>query len=177
MDEQKQSGAIRKFISKLMSIFAIGIIVYWCVLFLNNLWYESKIPRNFDARWEGEFVSIMHPTSGKLLARLPDPIPRDQEFEFEAVVYYNIWSFFLTGKMARADFVGYVGSKGGLTTGKETRPTVSPRHFSFSLKGGGSQFPHDIKYTSTFDLGDQYVAGSYSVQYGMDIGYFSLKKF
>jgi hypothetical protein len=177
MNDSKQGGMVRKYATRLAGLISAGIIVYSCVLFLNNIWYEFNIPRDFrDAKWEGEFVSAKHPTSGKLLARLPDPIPRDQEFEFELVVYYNIWSFFLTGKTARADFVGYLSGKGPVTAGAETRPSVIPRHFSFSLKGGTTPFPHDIKYTATIDRDDQFVAGSYSAQAAFDVGYFSMKK-
>lgn len=177
MNNGKKGGLTRKYITKLTGLIAVGVIVYWCVLLLNNIWYEMSVPRDFrDARWEGEFFSAKHPTSGKLLARLPDPIPRDQEFEFELLVYYNVWSFFLTGKTARADFVGYLSGKGPVTAGTEMRPTVIPRHFSFSLKGGTTPFPRDIKYTATIDRDDQFVAGSYSAQASFDVGYFSMNK-
>ena len=177
MNQVKQAGLVRKYAVRVAVVVTMGIIVYWCAFLLNNLWYEAAIPRDFgDARWEGEFASVKHPTSGKLLARLPDPVPRDREFEFEAVVYYDIWSLFLTGKMARAEFVGYLSSEKPVTVGAETRPSVIPRHFSFRLKGGSTPFPEDITYTATFDRDDQFVVGSYSAQGAFDVGYFSMKK-
>lgn len=177
MNDSKQLGVVRKHTAIIAIFISAGIIVYWCMLLLNNAVYEFNIPRDFrEARWEGEFVSAKHPTSGRLLVRLPDPVPRNQEFEFEAVFYHNIWSLFLTGETACADFVGYLSDQNPVTAGAETHQSVIPRHFSFRLKGGGTPFPEDIKYTATFDRDDQFVAGSYSAQAAFDVGYFSMKK-
>ncbi len=171
-----KTGGFWKY-NKLANLITAGLFVYAGVILSNHFWYKYNIPNDFqNAKWEGEFVSVKHPTSGKLLAQLPDPIPRDREFEFEAVVYYNIWSGFLTGKIARADFIGYLNSQAPITSGEETRQSVIPRHFSFFSKGGATPFPKDIRYTATIDRDDQYFAGSYSAQNGYDVGHFSLKK-
>jgi hypothetical protein len=177
MNRPTAIAAERKLQFKLLRWLGVGVLLYLLAVSVNYLWYEYSIPRDFrDARWEGEFSSAKHPTSGKVLARLPDPIPRDQEFEFELVVYYDIWSFFLTGKTARAEFIGYLGSEGLPAAGNETRQSVIPRHFSFQLKGGSTPFPDDIRYTATLDRDDQFIAGSYSAQAAFDVGHFHMNK-
>jgi hypothetical protein len=167
----------RKVVVGLAMLLSAGLLMYWGALVANDFWYEKSIPRDFHgARWEGGFTSAKHPTSGRLLFRLPDPIPRDREFDFEGILYYNLWSGFLTGKMARAEFVGFLGGDTGVSAGEETRPTVQPRHFSFRFKGGTTPFPADIRYMAIFDRDDMYVAGSYSAQNGFDVGSFHLRK-
>jgi hypothetical protein len=174
---EKPMKVLRNVIVGLAMFLSAGLLLYWGGLAFNDFRYERTIPRDLqDARWEGEFTSAKHPTSGRLLFRLPDPIPRDQEFEFEGALYYNVWSGFLRGKMARAEFVGFLGSESGVSAGEETRPTVQPRHFSFRFKGGTTPFPADIRYMAIFDRDDMYVAGSYSAQDGFDVGSFYLKK-
>jgi hypothetical protein len=137
---------------------------------------HNSVGRAKDARWEGSFTSSKHPTSGRLLARLPDPIPRDTEFEFELIVYYNLWSLFLTGKTARASFVGYLSSQSPASVGAESRASVVPRQFSFHLKGGSTGFPKDITYIAIPDAEDQFIAGAYSAQASFDVGSFSIQK-
>ena len=177
MRVSKPVSAVRGIAAVVAAIVVSAVFAYGCALLVNDAWYEASIPRDFgDARWEGRFTSAVHPTSGRLLARLPDPIPRDVEFDFEIVVYYNVWSLFLTGKTARAEFVGYLSSQGPVAAGGETRPSVAPRQFSFKLKGGSTAFPSDIAYTATFDRDERFLAGSYSAQRAYDVGYFTMKK-
>jgi hypothetical protein len=79
---------LRKVVVGLAVLLSVGLLLFWGAHLANDFWYEQSIPRDFQgARWEGEFTSTKHPTSGRLLVRLPDPIPRDEEFDFEGVLY------------------------------------------------------------------------------------------
>lgn len=168
------------------------LIVYVVVIGINEAWFRFSVgTKVWNSPWTGKFSSTKYAVSGRLLADLPDPLPRNQKFEFDAVIYYNIWSMSLTGRYARAVFVGYVEEEGRASTGKETRQIQVPRSFSFKLKeSGGSSFARDISYTAHIGRktvksflfprphlgGDAYIAGGYIVGSGEDVGTIQLQK-
>ena len=170
-------GVASRLLVGLSGVVAVGVFAVVVARVVNTIRYQQSVPRDLhNARWEGDFVSSRQPVSGRMIARLPDPLPRDQKFAFELMVYYNVWSFFLSGKTARADFIGYLSSRSPAVVGAESRASVIPRQFSFELKGGSSGFPEDIVYVAILSEDNQYISGAYSASSGFDVGTFSMRK-
>ena len=156
-------------------------LIVWCVLLFaavviaNEAVFRLRVGSEaWNGSWKGAFSSTMQPVSGHLLVDLPDPLPRNEPFEFEAVIYYNIWSLFRTGNYARLTFTGKLQSEETVSTETESRQIRVPRQFSFKSRSGGG-LP-DIVYTATIGPADTYIAGSYMVGDGVDIGTIELVK-
>src|SRR5262249_31368198 len=95
-----------RWIGRLLLVLPMLLFVYALVKFVDFAWYRVAIPVGFrDANWSGSWeTKVYGGLSGRLLVRLPDPLPVGQEFKAEALVYYPIYSVWKTGQFVRMDF-------------------------------------------------------------------------
>ena len=103
------------------------VVFYLVAPLVNSLWFLCVRPANFHAvqwsgTWQSESLSLI---SGRIVAKLPDTIPRDQAFSVEAMVYYNLWCPYRAGNCVPMKLAGYFGSEssGG---GSSATPVIVP---------------------------------------------------
>jgi hypothetical protein len=80
---------LRKCGKLLLWVLPVVLALYIVVMGLDFLGYRSQVPMRFrDANWEGHWATHRFwPLAGRLLVRLPDPIPDGIDFKAEAMVY------------------------------------------------------------------------------------------
>ena len=115
-------------------------------------------------------------TSGRLVVRLPDPIPKDQEFDVDSLVYYRIWSPYRTGRTMPMKMVGYLATNQSGGGSNAASPVVVPQHYTFKFKGGDDPSAQLIDYVATSDTEDTIIVGGYRSRSPHDLGRFALMK-
>ena len=153
-----------------------GLVVCLIVLpIVDRVWFALSAPSAYDdARWRGEwnseeFLSV----SGRIIAKLPDPIPRDQEFDVDALVYYRITSLYRTGCAVPMKMVGYLPSGGSGGGSGSVTPTRAPPRMTFKLKGDDPS-KQSIDYVATTDDHVTLIVGGYRSTSPYDMGRFVL---
>ena len=84
------------------------LAIYVAANLADYCWYRAQIPIGFhDADWTGKWDTEQYlGTTGRLLVRMPDPLPENTDFKAEALVYYPIYCPWKTGQFVKMDFVG-----------------------------------------------------------------------
>lgn len=147
--------------------------VYLLALLADFTWYRAHIPPGFrDARWSGSWeTSNYGGLAGRLLVLLPDPIPEDEDFRAEALVYYPIYSVWQTGRFVRIDFGGRYSPE-GITAGRSTEPI--PGGGVLRFKGiAGRQV---VEYSALVDGGRTRIVGGYLSADPYDYGHFFIRR-
>ena len=161
--------------------FIIGglfLAVYFGLPLLNRIWFRFACPADFRSApwagtWQSESFSLI---SGRIAAKLPNPIPRDEAFTVEAIVYYDLWCPYRTGSCVPMTLAGYFGSdsSGAGSTG-QTPVTVPPR-LTLSFKGGSGPSAQTVDYVATSDTQTSVIVGGYRSQGPYDMGRFGLSR-
>jgi hypothetical protein len=160
-------------------VLACLVGLYFVVPLADRLWYGARLPSTHrDAEWLGTWQSDQVSfVSGRLLARLPDPIPRDQEFDVEALVYYRIWCPYRTGSFVPMKMVGYLpADESGGSGGNADSPVKVPARLTFKFKGEPGPQQQTIDYVATSDSGSTVFVGGYRSAGPFDMGHFTLAK-
>ena len=86
---------IRRWGIRCLWLLPLILALYVTVMGVDFVWYRSHVPVRFQsANWEGRWVTHQYwGLSGRLLVRLPDPLPEDVDFKAEALVYYPCTAF------------------------------------------------------------------------------------
>ena len=83
--------AIRRWVSRLLWVLPAILVIYSLAKLSDYAWYRATVPVGFrDANWSGEWETKRYGLSGRLLVRMPDPLPVDEDFKVEAMLYYPI---------------------------------------------------------------------------------------
>lgn len=169
---------------KLTKIFfkiaGIGILIILIANITNAIFLKSSIPEKFkDAKWEGNWKSgSFSLIGGKIIANLPEEIPNNEEFEVEAMIYYNIWSIYKMGGIKEFKLIGMLGddnSGGGENMVKENRELKPSPSFNFKAKvfGSGNQ---KIDYSGIANRSKSIIVGGYKSSNPGDLGNFKIKR-
>jgi len=155
----------------LMWALTVIVAVYALAKVADLAWYHSRFPDGFqNANWSGKWESEVYGgIGGSLLVRLPDPMPENEDFKAEALVYYPIYSLWKTGQFVPMDFTGRL-STGSSSAGGQTEAPI-PGKLSFKGMIGNQT----IDYVAIVDDGRQRIAGSYLSRNPNDHGLFSLR--
>jgi hypothetical protein len=137
-------------------------------------WYRSHIPVRFrDANWEGRWETRRFwGLSGRLLVRLPDPLPEGVNFKAEALVYYPVYSVWRTGQFVRMDFTGHFRPESPASGGQTTNTIPSG---GGTLKFKGIVGKQVVEYTALLDDSRSVIVGSYLSRWPDDYGHFWLR--
>jgi hypothetical protein len=164
----------RKWGTRLLRIFA-GILAVYCVVKAADFaWFRSQLPEGFqDANWTGHWQTEEYGgLSGRLLVRLPDPLPENQDFKAEALVYYPVYSVWKTGEFVSMDFAGNFSPDTPDTGGKSTN-TIPGGGGKLKFKGvAGNQV---VEYAALIDPSRTRMVGGYLSQRPYDYGYFVIR--
>jgi hypothetical protein len=156
-------------------VLPILLAVYVVVTLADYCWYRVQIPIGFhDANWTGKWNTEQYlGTTGRLLVRMPDPLPEDVDFEAEALVYYPISSPWKTGQFVKMDFVGHFSPDAPASAGKSTNRIPG---------GGGGKLKFKavldnqvVDYVAILDESRTRVAGSYLSHSPDDYGFFWIR--
>jgi hypothetical protein len=167
-----------KWKKRLLVVAAVLIVIYFALPILDHVWFTFHIPSDFsDARWRGDWNSdYFSPVSGRLLVKMPDPVPKDQEFDIDALVYYRIWSPYRTGGTVRMKMVGYLASGASGGGGNADGPVIVPPHYTFKFKASDGPSAQMIDYVATSDAHDTMIVGGYRSAGPYDMGRFALTR-
>ncbi len=161
----------------MVTLLVAALAIWFFSSLIDHFWFIQQIPSDYaDAQWSGEWqsdrVSIV---SGRLVAILPEPIPRDEEFDVDAIVYYRIWCPYRSGSVVPMKMVGFLPSEDSSARGGNTdTPVVIPATFSF--KGGDGPSEQTIDYVATTDEDATIFVGGYRSSGPSDMGRFVLEK-
>lgn len=100
-------GWVACWLRRLVGLALIAAMLWGGVVGADYLWYRLRLPVSFyGANWSGGWQSRVWGLRGRLVVRLPDPLPENEDFQAEALVYYPIYSGWKTGQFVRMDFRG-----------------------------------------------------------------------
>ncbi|UKN03809.1 hypothetical protein K6119_09930 [Paracrocinitomix mangrovi] len=172
-----KNGKLKKRALIFLSIFIFG----WLAIVLANYFnYRSKIPSEYgESYWTGEWESDDYfMISGRIVADLPENITPNQEFEFNATIYYDLWSLYKTGETHEIIMVGVFSNK--MTEGDNSEnPTETEYTVKFNIKNPTSESyisEQQISYSGNCDKDFTKVSGYYATVNPSDNGAFYIDK-
>ena len=151
--------------------------LYVGVSLVNALWFWLSIPAELrDDTWKGTWNSNCYSfTSGRIVAKLPDPIPKGMSFQVDAAVYYNLWCPYRTGHTKRIRLTGLFSRDNSGFGDNAVSPLISkPWNLSFKFKDGSGTYEQIIDYVATTDQSETLIAGGYRSSVPPDLGQFAL---
>ena len=167
-------SVIKKFGRFLLWVLPVLLAIYVVAKLADYCWYRVQIPIGFhDANWTGKWDTEQYlGTTGRLLVRMPDPLPENTDFKAEALVYYPIYCPWKTGQFVKMDFVGNFSPDTPATAGKSTN----------RIPGGGGKLKFKatlgdqvVDYVAIIDESHTRIAGSYQSQAPYDYGFFWIR--
>lgn len=172
-DEYLLKDAARKWGRRLLWAGLALLALYVLVLLADFLWFRTQVPAGFqNANWSGEWETQQYwGFSGRLLVRLPDPLPENQDFKAEALVYYPIYSGWKTGRFIKMDFTGHFSPDTSASGGQSTNPI--PGGGKLKFKGAvGNQV---VEYVALIDDSRMRIVGGYVSRSPFDYGNFFIR--
>ena len=168
--------SFRRWGNRCLWLLPLVLALYITVMGVDLVWYRSHVPVRFQsANWGGRWESRqVWGVSGRLLVRLPDPLPEDVDFKAEALVYYPVYSVWRTGQFVKMDFIGHFRPESPTSGGQTTN--------SLPLGGGMLKFKsvvgnQVVEYAALIDERGTNIVGGYLSRNPEDIGNFSLNRF
>jgi hypothetical protein len=169
-------AAAQRWGKRCLFLLPVLLALYITVLGVDFIWYRSHIPVRFQsANWEGRWVTHQYwGLSGRLLVRLPDPLPEGVDFKAEALIYYPVCSIWRTGQFVRVDFMGHFRPELP-TSGGQTTNSIPTGGEMLKFKGVvGNQV---VEYAALVDDHGRNIVGGYLSQNSDDRGHFWLSLF
>jgi hypothetical protein len=164
----------RKWRKRLLWVLPVLLAIYLLVRVTDYVWYRTQRPADFrDANWSGEWRTTKYGgLSGRLLVRLPDPLPENKDFKAEAMVYYPVYSTWKTGQFVRMEFTGHFTPDAPTSAGQSTNDI--PGGGKLKFKGVvGNQV---VDYTAIIDENRKVVTGGYLSYSPDDYGSFWIER-
>jgi hypothetical protein len=164
----------RKWGKRLLWVLPALLAVYGVVKLADFVWFRSQIPIGFqDANWSGGWQTEQYGSlSGRLLVRLPDPLPENQDFKAEALVYYPVFSGWKTGQFVKMDFAGHFTPDAPASSGQSAN----------AIPGGGGKLKFKgvagkqvVEYVALVNKTRSRIVGGYLSSSPYDYGYFTIR--
>lgn len=164
------SEAGRRWGRRLLWALPILLALYILVRVTDSVWYAARRPADFrDANWSGEWRTARYGgLTGRLLVKLPDPLPENSDFKAEALVYYPVYSVWKTGQFVRMDFTGHFTPDAPTSAGKSTNDIPG----GGKLKFKGMLGDQVVEYAAIIDGNRKVVSGGYLSRSPDDYGSF-----
>jgi hypothetical protein len=164
----------RKWGRRLRWVLPVLLAVYVLARVTDFVWYRTQRPADFrDANWSGEWRTARYGgLSGRLLVRLPDPLPENKDFKAEALVYYPVYSVWKTGQFVRMEFTGHFSPDAPASAGKSTNEIPG----GGKLKFKGMVGHHVVDYAALLDEDRRLVTGGYVSRSPDDHGSFCVER-
>jgi hypothetical protein len=172
-----------KWVRRALGLSVAAVVLFGVVLVSDVIWYRTQIPVGFyNANWTGTWqTKVWGSFSGRLLVRLPDPLPQNEEFKAEALVYYPIYFGWKPGQFVKMDFTGRFSPDGTATSGETTNRIDGGENLGkFKEKGGKPSFKgiagdQTVDYTAILTPSKTRMIGAYLSQGPYDYGFFSMR--
>jgi hypothetical protein len=149
--------------------------VYCAAKVADSLWFRLRLPVTFQsANWSGTWQTNQYGLSGRLLVRLPEPLPEGEEFKAEALVYYPVYSGWKTGRFVKMDFTGYFRPDASSSSGKTTVVSPKKEEKVGELKFKGRAGDQTVDYVALVNKERDLVVGGYLSLSPDDYGSFSI---
>jgi hypothetical protein len=174
MPEVAMNERARRWGRRLLWVLPALLLAYSVASLADFAWFRARIPIGFrDANWSGGWESTMHGgISGRLLVRLPDPLPEGEDFKVEVLVYYPIYSLWKTGQFVKMDFVGHF-RPGEAASAGPSRNAIPGGGGLLKFKGAvGHQV---VEYVALIDDGRTRIVGGYLSSDPYDYGHFAIR--
>ena len=149
-------------------------ILYWLVLLTDFIWYHTQVPIGFsNANWSGHWKTEQIGLSGRLLVKLPEPLPIDEDFQAEALVYYPIYSGWRMGQFVKMDFKGRFTPDNPSSSGQNSNEIPGAGGGMLKFKGvAGNQV---VEYAALINPRQTRIVGGYLSKSPDDYGSFSIR--
>ena len=167
----EKRGRLRRY---LPWVLPVALAIYCVARVADYTWFQLRRPATFaDARWCGEWRTSQYGgLTGRLLVRLPDPLPENQDFQAEALVYYPVYSVWKTGQFVRMEFTGHFTPDGASSAGKSTNKIPGGGKMKFK----GILGDQVVDYAALIDDYRILVTGGYLSHEPDDYGSFWIEK-
>ncbi|MCF6299468.1 MAG: hypothetical protein L3J01_06280 [Thiomicrorhabdus sp.] len=187
-DDQKSKPWFRRVFKWLLILTATFFVVIIAIISIvrvgDYVWFRSHVPLRFaNANWTGNWKTQQYGLSGRLLVHLPDPLPENEDFQAEAIVYYPIYSIWKTGSFVKMEFTGNFSPESSTSTGLSKNDSPDYRA-ELKLKGkrGKMKFratagDQVVDYVAMMDESGERLIGSYISKSPHDIGYFFIQNY
>jgi hypothetical protein len=164
----------RKLCKRLLWILPVLLAIYCLAKVTDFAWFHARKPAEFqDANWSGTWrTEQFGGFTGRLIVRLPDPLPEKQDFKTEALVYYPIYSAWKTGRFVKMDFTGHFDPDAPGSAGQSTN-TIPSGGGKLKFKGViGNQV---VEYVALINASRSQIVGGYLSQLPNDYGCFVIE--
>ena len=168
--------AVQRWSKRSLWVLPVVLALYVIVIGVDFIWYRSHVPVRFQsANWEGCWETRRFwGLSGRLLVRLPDPLPEGVDFRADALVYYPVYSVWRTGQFVKMEFTGHLQPESP-TSGGQTNNAIPAGGGMLKFKGVvGNQV---VEYAALLDDGGTNIVGGYLSRNPDDRGNFWLNRF
>jgi hypothetical protein len=163
----------RKWGKRLLWVLPAILAFYVFLKVADCIWFRTQMPVGFvNANWSGGWETQEYwGLSGNLIVRLPDPLPENQDFEAEALVYYPIYSAWQTGQFVKMDFQGHFSPDSPASAGRSTNAIPGG---GGKLKFKGTAGNQVVEYVAIIDKSRTRIVGGYLSTSPHDVGYFHI---
>lgn len=148
------------------------LAAYIALQFADYAWFRTQIPVTIaNANWAGRWTTYDYlGLSGRIVVRLPDPLPENEDFKAEALVYYPIYSMWKTGQFVKMAFDGKFTPDSPITAGRSTNTIDHGGGGKMSFKGTvGDQV---VEYSALISPNRTRIVGGYFSYSPPDAGSF-----
>src|SRR5262249_23952067 len=120
-------GRSRTWGQRLLWVLPALVAVYGLLKVAGWIWYRTELPLPFlNANWSGKWETRQYwGLSGNLIVRLPEPLPENEDFKAEALIYYPIYSVWKTGQFVKMDFQWQFSPGSPASAGRSTNTLPS----------------------------------------------------
>lgn len=159
---------------RLLWVLPTLLAVYCLARVTDSVWYRAGRPADFrGANWSGEWRTAQYGgLTGRLLVKLPDPLPENKDFKAEALVYYPVYSAWKTGQFVRMEFTGHFSPDAPMSAGMSTNEIPGGGKLKFKGTVGGQV----VEYAAVIDGDRTVVSGGYLSQSPHDYGSFWVER-
>ena len=164
---------LRKWGKRMLWVLPVILGLYVFIMTADFVWYRTQFPISFaSANWSGKWKTQQYwGLSGNLIVHLPDPLPENQDFKAEALVYYPIYSAWKTGQFVKMSFQGHFSPDSPASAGRSTN-TIPGGGGKLKFKGTvGNQV---VEYVAIIDESRTRIVGGYLSRSPSDLGCFSI---
>ena len=153
-------------VAVILALYVIALLADWA-------WFRARLPIEFAAaNWSGRWESRQYwGLSGTIRVRLPDPLPTNEDFKAEAVVYYPVYSYFKTGQFVRMDFSARFSPNSPAAAGRTENAIPTGGGFLKFKAIMGNQV---VEYSALVDGSQRSIAGGYLSASPNDLGTFHI---
>lgn len=160
----------------------LALVLCGVVQLADYVWFRTQVPIGYRPNWEGTWESVpLGRFEGRLLVAIPDPLPVNEDFKAEALVYYPIYFGYRTGKFTKFDFTGRFSPDESATSGATPKVAGRPLGALENIGGGKVKFKGEfegqqVEYSALLSPTRGRMVGGYLSESPRDNGLFTIRQ-